>query len=237
MVWAMGMLLAGKGSILVSAAQRRNNLAVGGLVILSVQPSYPCRAEHPRQEHLRAAGESLPALGPRRETVNKWDGRGHRNVASHRSIVAAYRAAASAWPDVGGNREACWKFGRDHTTLRDFRRCQFPPVFVAAFRRRSACEIDAGRPAQQPDVQKRDPTLGDLAAPAAILTGTALASRTATNSKRICAAVRLGWLSGKPQKRNMARRASRKTSMSFTLASTVWTRGVLASTPMSRCRR
>lgn len=92
----------------------------------------------------------------------------------------------------------------------------------------SACEIHAGRPAQ-PAVQKGDPTLGDLAAPAAILTGTALASRTATNSKRIAAAVRLGWLSGKPQKRNMACcEPHGETSKNFTLASTVWTRGVAA---------
>lgn len=143
-------------------------------------------------------------------------------------------------PGVGGNRKLCWECwewedgARPHD-LPTSAGANFPLALSLAV---SACEIHAGRPAQQPALQKGDPTLGDLAAPspAAILTGAALASTTATNSKRIAAAVRLGWLAERqaPEKKHGEMRASRNTSKSFTLASTVWAQD---PAPMLRCRR
>lgn len=70
-------------------------------------------------------------------------------------------------PGVGGNRKLCWECwewedgARPHD-LPTSAGANFPLALSLAV---SACEIHAGRPAQQPAVQKGDPTLGDLAAP------------------------------------------------------------------------
>lgn len=206
-----------------------------GLVTFSLQPSCPpIRPElTPAAPNLYRKRIATRARPEARDRSQIWNGRRQRNVASHRSIVAGGGRGCvdPAWTGIENcvGRADCWEGdgARPHD-LPTSAGANFPLFLSLAV---SACEIHAGRPAQ-PAVQKGDPTLGDLAAPAAILTGTALASRTATNSKRIAPAVRLGWLSGKL-------RASRRNvqELHFGFDGLDPRRGSRPWTPMLRCRR
>lgn len=124
------------GHILVSARSQPFSV---GLVTFSLQPSCPpIRPElTPAAPNLYRKRIATRARPEARDRSQIWNGRRPRNVASHRSIVAAYRAAAAGASTRRGQESKIVLggltvgSGRWGATARpsDFRRCQFPACF------------------------------------------------------------------------------------------------------------